>query len=283
MNQQYIQRTFMLLTLVLIAGDISGQIDGFNKIQWEKEKIAPGLVWKSSHTMFYDSVPQNINILYVSLRKRKISINYDPQKNITVSKQASAANAIAAVNGGFFNIKNGGSATYIRAGGKIVDSDTAIKWSRNANMTGSILITDGKELFIERSMTNTWYDGHQEYDDILVTGPLLIEAARAVKLPETSLVTTRHPRTAIGIRNNKKVILITLDGRTEEAAGMALNELAALMISLKCRDAVNLDGGGSATMWIIGKQFNGVVNMPCDNKKFDHLGERAVSDILIIK
>jgi exopolysaccharide biosynthesis protein len=132
-------------------------------------------------------------------------------------------------------------------------------------------------------MTNTWYDGYQEYDDILVTGPLLIEAARTVKLPETSLVTTRHPRTAIGIRNNKKVILITLDGRTEEAAGMALNELAELMISLKCRDAVNLDGGGSTTMWIYGKPFNGVVNMPCDNKKFDHLGERAVSDILIIR
>jgi exopolysaccharide biosynthesis protein len=273
----------MLLALVIITGDITGQIDGFNKIQWEKEKIAPGLVWKSSHTMLYDSVPQNINILFVNLKKRKISINYDPQKNSPVSKQASAVNVIAAVNGGFFNIKNGGSATYIRAGGKIVDSDTAKKWSRNANMTGSILIIDGKELFIERSMTNTWYDGHQEYDDILVTGPLLVEEARTIKLPETSLVTTRHPRTAIGIRSNKKVILITLDGRTEEATGMALNELAALMISLKCRDAVNLDGGGSATMWINGKQFNGIVNMPCDNKQFDHLGERAVSDILIIQ
>jgi exopolysaccharide biosynthesis protein len=55
------------------------------------------------------------------------------------------------------------------------------------------------------------------------------------------------------------------------------------MILLHCRDAVNLDGGGSTTMWINGKPFSGVVNMPCDNKTFDHSGERSVSDILIIK
>ena len=60
---------------------------------------------------------------------------------------------------------------------------------------------------------------------------------------------------------------------------MTLNEVAELMQLLRCKDAVNLDGGGSTTMWISGKPFNGVVNMPRDNKKFDHEGERAVSDI----
>jgi exopolysaccharide biosynthesis protein len=64
---------------------------------------------------------------------------------------------------------------------------------------------------------------------------------------------------------------------------MTLNELADLMLVLHCKDAVNLDGGGSTTMCISGKPFNGIVNMPCDNKKFDHEGERAVSDIIIIK
>jgi exopolysaccharide biosynthesis protein len=79
------------------------------------------------------------------------------------------------------------------------------------------------------------------------------------------------------------VILLTLDGRTAEASGMTLVQLADLMLLLKCTDAVNLDGGGSTTMFIKGKPYNGVVNMPCDNKIFDHAGERAVSDIIIIK
>jgi hypothetical protein len=36
-------------------------------------------------------------------------------------------------------------------------------------------------------------------------------------------------------------------------------------------------------MWISGKPFNGIVNMPCDNGKFDHEGERASSDIIVIR
>ena len=64
---------------------------------------------------------------------------------------------------------------------------------------------------------------------------------------------------------------------------MTLDELTDLLLDNHCKDAVNLDGGGSTTMWISGKPFNGVVNMPCDNKIFDHEGERAVSDILIIR
>jgi exopolysaccharide biosynthesis protein len=150
-------------------------------------------------------------------------------------------------------------------------------------MTGALLIKAGKEFFIEGIKPDTWYNSRSEFDDVLVTGPLLVEERKPVSLPITSLVSTRHPRSAAGSRNSKKVILLTLDGRTGEAAGMTLTELAELMMLLRCRDAVNLDGGGSTTMWIRGKPFNGVVNMPCDNKKFDHLGERAVSDILVIR
>ena len=64
---------------------------------------------------------------------------------------------------------------------------------------------------------------------------------------------------------------------------MTLDELTDLMLSLKCRNAVNLDGGGSTTMWIRNEPYNGIVNMPCDNKKFDHEGIRAVSDIVIVR
>ena len=104
---------------------LSGQIKGFNKVRWDREKIAPGLVWKSSHTLLEDTVLQNINLLIINTNKRNISIFYNPKQNIPVSKQAAAADALAAVNAGFFNIKDGGSVTYIRSNGLIVDSDTA--------------------------------------------------------------------------------------------------------------------------------------------------------------
>jgi exopolysaccharide biosynthesis protein len=150
-------------------------------------------------------------------------------------------------------------------------------------MNGSLLISENGEVLITKAHANNWYDSHPEYPEVLLTGPLLLTANEKMQLPETPLAINIHPRTAIGKGGKHKLFLITLDGRTEQARGMTLEQLTDFMISLHCSDAVNLDGGGSTTMWISGKPFEGVVNMPCDNKKFDHEGSRAVSDILIVK
>lgn len=283
MNRTSVFKICLFVFVIACANDLEGQITGFKKIKWEKERIAPGLVWKSSHTFINDTIPQNFNILIVNLNRRKLSLSYNPEKNIILSKQAASAEAIAAVNAGFFDIKNGGSVTYIRTGGLVPDTDTAKKWKRNSNMTGSVLIDKKGHVSIEQAKPNSWYDSNPQFTEVLVTGPLLLYDKSGVQLPSTSLTVNRHPRSAIGKKGGHKIILMTLDGRTDEARGMTLNELADFMLLLHCKDAVNLDGGGSTTMWISGKPFNGVVNMPCDNKKFDHAGERAVSDILVIR
>jgi len=274
--------TLSLLTL-LISFSLHAQVKGFEKIKWQKEKIAPGVIWKSSHTIIDDTIPQNINILIVNTRKRDISILYNPEKNIKTSIQASEASAIAAVNAGFFNVKDGGSVTYIKVNGLIVDSDTAKKWKRVPNMNGSIAIDTDGNVHISKAMENSWYDSKKEYRDALVTGPLLVHDKTKAILPQTSLVTARHPRSCIGMIGRQKIVLLTLDGRTDQAAGMTLLQLADLMMLLRCTDAVNLDGGGSTTMFVKGKPFSGVVNMPCDNRNFDHEGEREVSDLIIVK
>jgi len=272
-----------LFILLVFSGNLSAPVEGFKKIKWTKEKITPGLVWKSSHTVLNDTIPQNINILVINLHKRDLSLFYNPKENISVSMQAASVSALAAVNGGFFNIKDGGSVTNIKTAGLITDADTAKKWSRNSNMTGSVLIDKKGHFVIDPAQPNSFYDNHSEYNDVLVTGPLILKSKRKIQLPPGSLAKNKHPRTAIGKIGNHKIILVTLDGRTDQAIGVTLEELTDIMISLHCQDAVNLDGGGSTTMWISGKPFSGVVNMPCDNKKFDHEGARAVSDILIIK
>jgi len=280
-NSSY--RITILFFLLACFGNLSAQVADFKKVKWEREKIAPGLTWKSSHTVLNDSISQNINILVINIRKRELSLSYNPDKNRKVSLQAKEAGALAAVNGGFFNMKDGGSSTYIKTGGLIVDADTAKRWTKNSNMTGSVLIDRDGHVTIEPAKTNSYYDSRPEYQDVLVTGPLLITEKKKIILPSTSLVKNMHPRTSVGKIGNHKIVLVTLDGRTEQARGVTMDELADIMRSLRCKDAVNLDGGGSTAMWISGKPFNGIVNMPCDNKKFDHAGEREVSDILIVK
>ena len=48
----------------------------------------------------------------------------------------------------------------------------------------------------------------------------------------------------------ESVVFITIDGRKNEAEGMSLMEAQEFLLTIGCIDAINLDGGGSTTMWI---------------------------------
>jgi exopolysaccharide biosynthesis protein len=109
-------------------------------------------------------------------------------------------------------------------------------------------------------------------------GPRLVRAGKPVAAgPEAGgpgFVDTRHPRTAVGVRADGRVLLVTVDGRQpERSVGMTIAELAALLIELGAVEAVNMDGGGSTTMVAGGR----VVNSPSDLT-----GERPVGDALLV-
>ncbi len=88
-----------------------------------------------------------------------------------------------------------------------------------------------------------------------------------------SFVETRHPRTAVAKLKDGKFLMVTVDGRQKESVGMNLRELAALLLELGATEAMNLDGGGSTTMFLNGK----IVNTPSDKE-----GERKVSDAILV-
>ena len=70
----------------------------------------------------------------------------------------------------------------------------------------------------------------------------------------------RHPRSAVGVDGHGGLWLVAVDGRQSESVGATLEEMAAIMLRLGCRDAMNLDGGGSTTLTILGV----TVNRPSD-------------------
>ncbi|MBQ8458695.1 phosphodiester glycosidase family protein [bacterium] len=82
----------------------------------------------------------------------------------------------------------------------------------------------------------------------------------------------RNPRTAIGYTKDNDLILITADGREGSSIGLTLVELANLMKSLGCVNAINLDGGGSTVMYVKGQ----IVNRPSQP------GGIALSNALVI-
>ena len=75
--------------------------------------------------------------------------------------------------------------------------------------------------------------------------------------------------------------LKAVDGRFPgQAEGMTIDEMQVLCQSLGLYEALNLDGGGSTTLWVKGE---GVLNHPYDNKVFDSLGERIVPNIITVR
>ena len=101
-------------------------------------------------------------------------------------------------------------------------------------------------------------------------GPVLLSQGQAPDWGKEPL--PRHPRTAIGW-NETHYFLIVVDGRQKGlSAGMSFAELADLARRLGCTEALNLDGGGSSTLWLGGK----VVNSPSDGH------ERPVANALLL-
>jgi hypothetical protein len=84
-----------------------------------------------------------------------------------------------------------------------------------------------------------------------------------------------HPRTAVGLRADGTWVFMVVDGRQPElSVGMNLRDISGILLSLGCVDALNLDGGGSSTLYLQGK----IVNSPSDAAK-----ERPVSDAIVIR
>ncbi len=109
-------------------------------------------------------------------------------------------------------------------------------------------------------------------------GPALVRARRPLKIEvpddenyQTSSMLEQHPRSAIGW-NRDHFFLVTVDGRQRGSIGMTLEELSAYLVQLGCDEAMNLDGGGSATLWCSG----GIRNQPCDGR------ERPIANSLVI-
>jgi hypothetical protein len=67
---------------------------------------------------------------------------------------------------------------------------------------------------------------------------------------------TSRPRTAIGYTANGRIVLLAVEGDNSSAGYLGINlaDLASMMLSLGCTDAINLDGGGSTSM-VIGNRL----------------------------
>lgn len=186
-------------------------------------------------------------------------------------------NALAAINGGFFDMDKGGSVTYFELNDTVISNTRSnkIKWGvSDSIINGAVIFKPNNTIEIEPKKTEEFYSKSNKELAVIITGPVLIYKTRKAKLADIEFINKRHPRTCL-CETKESTLLITVDGRSKIADGMNLFELQDYLKNIGCLNAINLDGGGSTTMWIKGK---GIVNNPSDST-----GERPVANVLLIK
>jgi hypothetical protein len=102
--------------------------------------------------------------------------------------------------------------------------------------------------------------------DLLQAGPLLVRNGQVVSRDQegfsagadqfdSDITAGRHPRAALGC-NGERLIAVACEGRADDEAGLTLDELAATLVGLGAREALNLDGGGSTSLIYGGRLRN---------------------------
>jgi hypothetical protein len=200
---------------------------------------------------------QHVNVLVVDLCAPGVRVRATAtgERKRTVSSFASLVGAQAAINGDFFSFE-----TYSTNGPSM--SGGAAWGGVDHNYVSPLQFGDGRVALPAHEATG----GVEPWAREVVSGhPSLIVGGALRDNNGDSLCTARHPRTAAGLdATGSTLFLVVVDGRATNRIGMTCDELRAVFVELGAHHAVNLDGGGSSTMWLQGP---GVVNRPSDGQQ----------------
>ena len=132
------------------------------------------------------------------------------------------------------------------------------------------------------------------FDYIIQAGPLLLKNFKECvginneKIPSELGKDLQKARTSIGLKNDGRWIVAVIEATaTSQTKGLTLKELANFMKTLGCKDAVNLDGGGSSTIVYEGKKYfsPSTVIHPFEHKNVIYMpveGDRPVGNGIVI-
>ncbi len=171
-------------------------------------------------------------------------------------------NVIGGINGGYFAGAN--AIGILRTQGRMNNPSfwpgrSAFGWNQN-----------GQTMFIDGETTaniskNPKYD---IYTEVLQAGPLLVKDGQLVNNTEKiheNVLNKRHPRTLVGT-DGKRIIWAVIDGRNNmHSVGATIQETRKTCLHMGLKTALNLDGGGSSSIWWRGFTFTS----PSNSKEFE--------------
>jgi hypothetical protein len=191
-----------------------------------------------------------------------------PAKGVSRTSKFAQKNGLEiAINGGFWDIKKRKPLGLVVSGGE--------KWpgSQDDALYGFFAVSADGHAWISPP-EDVVSPVPQDIVMALAGAPMIVRNGAVDKVRGCGLHCLRHPRAAVGLdQKGETLFLVVADGRQPTSVSISLSTLARFMIDLGAWNALNLDGGGSATMVV--EQLGGVVNSPCEGRErsvLTHLG-----------
>ncbi|CAC5374275.1 NAGPA [Mytilus coruscus] len=208
----------------------------------------------------------------------------EDQTRSTVRKSAERKNCLLAINAGFFNTHTGSCLGNVISDGKLVLDSNGVQ---NAHFG---ITKDGHLFFGYLSEIDLIAEQFQQLVGGVIwlvrDGKNYITESIKIECQDTQETGTLErfagvmsARTVVGSDKDGRVLIMQVDGKTDHN-GMSLYEMADVLVEYGFVNAINLDGGGSATYVVNGTLVNYPTDKCSDNEKFNCA--RKVSTILCV-
>lgn len=245
-------------------------------LEWRKSDN--GLEYALVHEPVFGAM-QSISLVRFKADEHHLDIVDVPAEQAdSTSAVAQKFGALAAVNGSYFNVEALTPTTFVKDAGV----QKGLTLPEELYRVDGMFVTDGRRVRIIRCSEEKYQLYSEGYDEALGAGPILLSDSREIvsAWPKDRFYRDRHPRTVVGTDDGGYVYLMVIDGRFAEGIGATISETAQIARMAGMTEAINLDGGGSSTLWLEGQ---GVLSHPYDNKRYDGFGQRIVPNVVIVR
>lgn len=227
--------------------------------------LVPGI----RHLHRTNGEPLSAHVLVVNLRAPGVVVEVTPhaQRWMKPSQYGRASGAVATVNGGFWSVFDQ------KAEGLVMHGGTRWRGASDDEFYGFFGIDKQGRGVISLPRKVVRKVGHLR--EAISGRQLILDGGRVTRKAFCADgCRYRQPRTAVGVSaDGNRVYLAVVDGRRRHSRGISLANLARLLAGLGAHRVINLDGGGSAAMYLATKK--GLVNRPADRRErevLNHIG-----------
>lgn len=268
------------------AKSIAVDIDQ-NKVatyNWTSTTTKPGVTYKTGQFTLFGAVQRGIYVLDVALNSSNtLGIGFSTT-NAATTTMCNNYNAVAGVNAGYFPYGTASDKDpYIRINGVTVQSGHL---NVSAIFTNSALIIHNNVASV-RKFTENHKNLNQvaaaipvaEAENIIVCGPMLITSNEIENLDmSVGHNNSQTSRTGLGVSADGKHVFMVVVDTGGGVTGVTTLQLAKILQALGSVNAMNLDGGGSSTMFVKDQGSNGRVNFPAGGTF-----QRLVRSVIYVK